>query len=40
MRYYHAVGTDRGPSADYELFDMVVLAKERRQKRALQAVGS
>jgi Calcineurin-like phosphoesterase/Purple acid Phosphatase, N-terminal domain len=33
MRYYHAVGADRGPSADYELFDTVVLAKERRQER-------
>jgi len=33
MRYYHAVGADRGPSADYELFDTMVLAKERRDKK-------
>jgi hypothetical protein len=30
MRYYHAVGADRASTADYELFDTVVLAKERR----------
>jgi hypothetical protein len=30
MRYYHAVGADRAPSSDYELFETVVLAKERR----------
>ena len=29
MRYYHAPGADAGAS-DYELFDTVVLAKERR----------
>lgn len=27
MRYYHAPGADRAPSARYELFDRVVLAK-------------
>ena len=30
MRYYHAVGADRTPTASYELFDTVVLAKNRR----------
>jgi hypothetical protein len=29
MRYYHAPGADAGAS-HYELFDTVVLAKERR----------
>jgi hypothetical protein len=33
MRYYHAVGADRTSSADYELFDTVVLAKERRRDK-------
>ncbi len=31
MRYYHAVGADRAPSSNYELFDTVVLAKKRRE---------
>jgi 3',5'-cyclic AMP phosphodiesterase CpdA len=30
MRYYHAVGADRTPTANYELFDTIVLAKNRR----------
>ncbi len=30
MRYYHAVGADRTPTAKYELFDTVVLVKDRR----------
>jgi len=30
MRYYHAVGADRAPSASYELFDTVQLVKDRR----------
>jgi hypothetical protein len=30
MRYYHALGADRAPSASYELFDTVVLHKDRR----------
>jgi hypothetical protein len=30
MRYYHAVGADRMPTANYELFDTIVLAKNRR----------
>ena len=30
MHYYHALGADRAPSSDYELFDTVVLAKQRR----------
>jgi hypothetical protein len=32
MRYYHAVGADRSPTSDYDLFDTVVLAKDRRDK--------
>jgi len=31
LRYYHALGADRMPSAQYELFDTVVLAKPRRK---------
>ncbi len=27
LRYYHALGADRTPSDQYELFDTVVLAK-------------
>jgi hypothetical protein len=30
MRYYHAVGADRQPSPDYELFETLVLEKARR----------
>jgi hypothetical protein len=30
MRYYHAVGADHSPTSDYELFDTMVLAKQRR----------
>ncbi|HEY3729822.1 MAG TPA: metallophosphoesterase family protein [Steroidobacteraceae bacterium] len=30
MRYFHAIGADRTPAADYELFDSVVLCKQRR----------
>jgi Calcineurin-like phosphoesterase/Purple acid Phosphatase, N-terminal domain/TAT (twin-arginine translocation) pathway signal sequence len=32
MRYYHAVGADRSPTSDYDLFDTVVLAKDRRDR--------
>ncbi len=28
VRYYHALGADRTPTPDYELFETVVLAKE------------
>ncbi len=31
LRYYHALGADRAPSAQYELFDTVVLTKPRRK---------
>jgi hypothetical protein len=34
MRYYHAVGADRSPTSDYDLFDTVVLAKDRRDKKS------
>ena len=30
MNYYHAPGADRTPTADYELFETIVLAKTRR----------
>ena len=30
MRYYHAVGAERVPTARYELFDEIVLVKDRR----------
>ncbi len=30
VQYYHAVGAERAPTSNYELFDTVVLAKERR----------
>ena len=33
MHYYHAVGADRTPTSDYELFDTVVLAKDRRDAK-------
>jgi hypothetical protein len=32
IRYYHAVGADRVPTPDYELFDSIVLAKKPHQK--------
>lgn len=34
MRYYHATTADRGPSAQYELFDTLVVSKSRRDARA------
>jgi hypothetical protein len=34
MRYYHAVGADRSPTSDYDLFDTVVLAKDRRDAQS------
>jgi alkaline phosphatase D len=30
IRYYHALGADRSPTSKYELFDTLVLAKDRR----------
>jgi 3',5'-cyclic AMP phosphodiesterase CpdA len=30
MRYYHAAGADRAPTADYQLFDTLVIVKSRR----------
>jgi Calcineurin-like phosphoesterase/Purple acid Phosphatase, N-terminal domain len=36
MRYFHAVGADRVPTSNYEIFDTVVLAKDRRDMRPLQ----
>jgi hypothetical protein len=33
LRYYHAPGADHGGSSDYQLFDTVVLAKERRDTK-------
>jgi hypothetical protein len=30
VRYYHATDADRKPTPDYDLFDTLVLAKERR----------
>jgi 3',5'-cyclic AMP phosphodiesterase CpdA len=30
MRYYHAVGADRAPTSQYELFDTLILVKDRR----------
>ena len=30
IRYYHAPGADRSPTSDYQLFDTLQLAKERR----------
>ncbi|HEY1725699.1 MAG TPA: metallophosphoesterase family protein [Steroidobacteraceae bacterium] len=33
MRYFHAAGADRTPAADYQLFDSVVLCKQRRDGR-------
>jgi hypothetical protein len=34
MRYYHAVGADRSPTSEYDLFDTVVLAKDRRDEKS------
>ncbi len=31
VRYYHAANADRSPAPDYELFDTLVLAKDRRR---------
>ncbi len=31
VRYYHALGADRQPTPNYELFDTLVLAKDRKQ---------
>jgi hypothetical protein len=33
MRYYHATLADRAPTSNYELFDTIVLAKDRRNAR-------
>jgi hypothetical protein len=33
MRYYHATGADRAPTSGYELFDTLVLAKNRRDSK-------
>jgi Calcineurin-like phosphoesterase/Purple acid Phosphatase, N-terminal domain/TAT (twin-arginine translocation) pathway signal sequence len=33
MRYYHAPGADHAGTSDYQLFDTVVLAKERRDTK-------
>jgi Purple acid Phosphatase, N-terminal domain/Calcineurin-like phosphoesterase len=33
IRYYHAPGADKVPTPDYELFETVVLAKDRRSDR-------
>jgi hypothetical protein len=33
MNYYHAAGADRAPTSSYELFDTVVLEKDRRDAR-------
>ena len=30
VRYYHAAGADRVPTPDYELYETMVLAKDRR----------
>lgn len=33
VRYYHAPGADRVPTSNYELFDTLVLAKDRRDAK-------
>jgi hypothetical protein len=33
VRYFHAPGADKTPTSDYELFETVILAKERREAR-------
>jgi hypothetical protein len=30
VRYYHALGAERAPTSNYELFETLVLAKDRR----------
>jgi hypothetical protein len=30
VSYYHAPGADKTPTADYELFEQIILAKDRR----------
>jgi Purple acid Phosphatase, N-terminal domain/Calcineurin-like phosphoesterase len=30
VRYYHAVGADKSPTPDYQLFETIILAKDRR----------
>jgi hypothetical protein len=30
MNYYHAPGADKTPTANYELFETIVLSKQRR----------
>jgi hypothetical protein len=30
MRYYHALGADKSPTPDYQLFETIILAKDRR----------
>ena len=37
VRYYHAPGADHAGTADYQLFDTVVLAKERRDTKPGEA---
>jgi hypothetical protein len=32
MRYYHAAGADRSPTGNYELFDTLVIEKDRRDR--------
>jgi Purple acid Phosphatase, N-terminal domain/Calcineurin-like phosphoesterase len=38
IRYYHAPGADRTPTPHYELFETIVLAKDRRQPRPAEPV--
>ena len=33
IRYYHAAGADRVPTPDYQLYETMVLAKDRRSRR-------
>jgi hypothetical protein len=35
VRYYHALGADKAPTSHYELFETLVLAKERKRARSL-----
>jgi len=32
IRYYHAPGADQVPTSDYELFETLVIAKNRRDE--------
>jgi hypothetical protein len=32
MRYYHAAGADRSPTGNYEVFDTLVIEKDRRDR--------